>query len=73
MVQTQKTQRQRLIEILDGRWRTLSEAQAECLSRFGSYDSETALSARFRELPQEMRLKRIRKGTRSYEYSVCKL
>ncbi|WP_368881148.1 hypothetical protein [Shewanella algae] len=71
---TQKptTQRQRLEDILSGgRWWTLFEVQDECRRRFGSFDSETALSARWRELPPEKRMKRIRQGTnKTYEYRM---
>lgn len=66
------TQLQRLQKIITGnRYWTLFEIQQECFSRFGSRDSETALSARFRDMPLNKRVKRLREGTRhTFEYRL---
>lgn len=66
------TQKERLQRIITGcRFWTLFEIQQECLTRFNSHDSETALSARWRELPVDKRIKRIREGTsNTYEYRI---
>ncbi|WP_394230174.1 hypothetical protein [Shewanella colwelliana] len=66
------TQKERLQRIITGgRFWTLFEIQRECLMRFDSHDSETALSARWRELPTDKRVKRIREGTsNTYEYRL---
>ena len=66
------TQKQRLQQIITGsRFWSLFEIQQECFSRFGSHDSETALSARWREMPMHDRDKRLREGTRNtYEYRL---
>ncbi|WP_345857465.1 hypothetical protein [Shewanella algae] len=70
--QLPKTQKQRLMAMLDdGKWHTLFELQRLSRERFGTLDSETALSARWRELPAEKRMKRIRQGTnKTYEYRM---
>ncbi|MCG9697444.1 hypothetical protein [Shewanella sp. Isolate11] len=65
------TQATRLRLIITGsRYWTLYEIQRECLSRFGCYDSETALSARWRELPESGKQKRRRQKCQAYEYRV---
>ena len=66
------TQRERLAKIITGsRYWTLFEIQQECLTRFGSLDSETALSARFRDMPLDKRFKRVRHGTKNtFEYRL---
>ena len=66
------TQRERLAQIITGnRYWTLFEIQQECLNRFGKCDSETALSARFRDMPLDKRCKRIREGTaHTFEYRL---
>ncbi len=66
------TQKQRLVAILsDGEFHTLFEIQALSRSRFGAFDSETALSARWRELPDAMKQKRVRPGTaKTFEYRM---
>lgn len=66
------TQRERLAKIITGsRYWTLFEIQQECFTRFGSLDSETALSARFRDMPLDKRCKRIRYGTKNtFEYRL---
>lgn len=66
------TQLQRLQKIITGnRYWTLFEIQQECLTRFGKFDSETALSARFRDMPMDKRCKRLRDGTRhTFEYRL---
>ncbi len=73
--QTPKTQKQRLVAMLsDGMWHTLFELQQLSRERFGAFDSETALSARWRELPTEGREKRVRPGTKStVEYRLVKV
>ncbi|MCL1072961.1 hypothetical protein [Shewanella dokdonensis] len=70
--QAPKTQKQRLVAILsDGNWHTLFEIQSLSRSMFGALDSETALSARWRELPTEGREKRVRPGTNNtFEYRM---
>ncbi|MCH1926889.1 hypothetical protein L9G74_18965 [Shewanella sp. C32] len=70
--QTPKTQKQRLVAMLsDGDWHTLFELQSLSRSRFGASDSETALSARWRELPDAMKQKRVRPGTaKTFEYRM---
>ncbi|PKH62186.1 hypothetical protein CXF83_15060 [Shewanella sp. Choline-02u-19] len=67
------TQKERLQRIITGtRFWSLFEIQEECLTRFKTHDSETALSARWRELPIAARVKRLREGTRStYEYRLA--
>lgn len=67
-----QTQRERLVRIITGnRYWTLFEIQQECFTRFGSRDSETALSARFRDMPLNKRVKRIREGTKhTFEYRL---
>ncbi|WP_229380921.1 hypothetical protein [Shewanella psychropiezotolerans] len=66
------TQKSRLQQIITGtQFWTLFEIQLECLTRFSSHDSETALSARWREFPLSNRVKRIRAGTcNTYEYRL---
>ncbi|GIU22163.1 hypothetical protein [Shewanella sp. MBTL60-007] len=66
------TQKQRLQQIITGpRFWSLFEIQQECLVRFQSHDSETALSARWREFPLDNRVKRKRDGTRNtFEYRL---
>lgn len=67
-----KTQKQRLVAMLsDGMWHTLFELQQLSRERFGAFDSETALSARWRELPIDGREKRVRPGTKNtFEYRL---
>ncbi len=66
------TQRERLMRIITGkRFWTLFEIQQECFNRFGKFDSETALSARFRDMPLNKRVKRVRQGTQhTFEYRL---
>ncbi len=66
------TQRERLMRIITGkRFWTLFEIQQESFNRFGIHDSETALSARFRDMPINQRVKRIRSGTHhTFEYRL---
>ena len=66
------TQKQRLKQIITGpRFWSLFEIQQECLARFKCHDSETALSARWREMPLDKRIMRIRSGTcHTYEYRL---
>lgn len=66
------TQRERLQRIITGpRFWSLFEIQQECLNRFGKCDSETALSARFRDMPLNKRVKRVRQGTKhTFEYRL---
>ncbi|QYJ79412.1 hypothetical protein [Shewanella acanthi] len=66
------TQRERLAAIITGsRYWTLFEIQQECLRRFGKTDSETALSARFRDMPLNKRVKRLREGSKhTFEYRL---
>lgn len=55
----------------DGKWHTLFELQQLSRDRFGAFDSETALSARWRELPIDGREKRVRPGTKNtFEYRM---
>lgn len=74
MTVTPKTQKQRLVTILanaNGSWLTLFQIQELCKQQFGVMDSETALSARWRELPHESKQCRKREGTRStFEYRL---
>ena len=67
------TQKSRLQKIITGsQFWTLFEIQQECLTRFSSHDSETALSARWREQPLDKRIKRRRVGTsNTYEYRLA--
>lgn len=69
-----KTQKQRLLATLqaaNGQWLTLFQIQELCHRQFGASDSETALSARWRELPHSIKECRKRPGTRStFEYRL---
>jgi hypothetical protein len=50
---------------------TFGEICAASKVRFQKYDSENGMSARWREVPDHMKHKRIRKGTRNlYEYRI---
>ncbi|MCW3171411.1 hypothetical protein [Shewanella subflava] len=65
------TQKERLCRVLSqGRFLTLFEIQQECFERFGVHDSECALSARWRELPDSSKQKRRREKCRAWEYRL---
>jgi hypothetical protein len=65
------TQKERLLRILSGgRYLTLYEIQQQCFERFGVHDSETALSARWRELPTTVKQKRRREKCTAWEYRL---
>lgn len=74
MAQAKVTQKQRLVAILseaNGEWLTLFQIQDLCKQRFEVCDSETALSARWRQIPHELKECRRRPGTRStFEYRL---
>jgi hypothetical protein len=65
------TQKERLLRILSGgRYLTLYEIQQQCFDQFGVHDSETALSARWRELPTTVKQKRRREKCTAWEYRL---
>ena len=65
------TQKERLLRVLSsGRFLTLYEIQQQCFDQFGVHDSETALSARWRELPNSVKQKRRRKKCTAWEYRL---
>jgi hypothetical protein len=65
------TQKERLLRILSGgRYLTLYEIQQQCFDQFGVHDSETALSARWRELPDSVKQKRRREKCSAWEYRL---
>jgi|TARA_R110002124_G_scaffold236646_1_gene401864 hypothetical protein len=65
------TQKERLMRILSGgRFLTLYEIQQQCFDQFGVHDSETALSARWRELPNSVKQKRRREKCTAWEYRL---
>tara|TARA_R110002050_G_scaffold158063_3_gene286864 strand:- start:84 stop:305 length:222 start_codon:yes stop_codon:yes gene_type:complete len=65
------TQKERLLRILSGdRFLTLYEIQQQCFDQFGVRDSETALSARWRELPNSVKQKRRREKCTAWEYRL---
>ena len=65
------TQKERLCRVLSqGRFLTLYEIQQQCFERFGVHDSETALSARWRELPSSVKQKRRREKCAAWEYRM---
>jgi hypothetical protein len=65
------TQKERLLKILSGdRFLTLYEIQQQCFDQFGAHDSETALSARWRELPNSVKQKRRREKCTAWEYRL---
>jgi hypothetical protein len=65
------TQKERLLRVLSGdRFLTLYEIQQQCFDQFGVYDSETALSARWRELPNSVKQKRRREKCTAWEYRL---
>ena len=65
------TQKERLMRVLRGnRFLTLYEIQQQCFDQFGVHDSETALSARWRELPVSVRQKRRRDKCSAWEYRL---
>ncbi|MGP1720499.1 hypothetical protein [Shewanella frigidimarina] len=65
------TQKERLMRILSGdRFLTLYEIQQQCFDQFGVRDSETALSARWRELPNSVKQKRRREKCTAWEYRL---
>jgi hypothetical protein len=65
------TQKERLTRILSGdRFLTLYEIQQQCFDQFGVHDSETALSARWRELPNSVKQKRRREKCTAWEYRL---
>jgi hypothetical protein len=65
------TQKERLLRILSsGRFLTLFEIQQQCFDQFGVHDSETALSARWRELPDSVKQKRRREKCTAWEYRL---
>jgi hypothetical protein len=65
------TQKERLLRILSGgRFLTLYEIQQQCFDQFGVHDSETALSARWRELPSTVKQKRRREKCTAWEYRL---
>jgi hypothetical protein len=65
------TQKERLLRILSGgRFLTLYEIQQQCFDQFGVHDSETALSARWRELPDSVKQKRRREKCTAWEYRL---
>ncbi|MEH6464708.1 MAG: hypothetical protein V7771_12460 [Shewanella psychromarinicola] len=65
------TQKERLLRILSGgRFLTLYEIQQQCFDQFGVHDSETALSARWRELPESVKQKRRREKCTAWEYRL---
>ncbi|MBB1320583.1 hypothetical protein [Shewanella sp. SR43-8] len=65
------TQKERLLRVLSsGRFLTLYEIQQQCFDQFGVHDSETALSARWRELPNSVKQKRRREQCTAWEYRL---
>jgi hypothetical protein len=65
------TQKARLMRVLMGsEFLTLYEIQQQCFERFGVHDSETALSARWRELQGVSKLKRRRAKCAAWEYRL---
>ncbi|WP_351189306.1 hypothetical protein [Shewanella sp. TB4-MNA-CIBAN-0142] len=65
------TQKERLMRILSGgRFLTLYEIQQQFFDQFGVHDSETALSARWRELPNSVKQKRRREKCTAWEYRL---
>jgi hypothetical protein len=65
------TQKERLCRVLRGnRFLTLYEIQQQCFEQFGVHDSETALSARWRELPNLVKQKRRREKCTAWEYRL---
>ncbi|WP_351008782.1 hypothetical protein [Shewanella sp. S1-58-MNA-CIBAN-0166] len=65
------TQKERLTRILSGGcFLTLYEIQQQCFDQFGVHDSETALSARWRELPNSVKQKRRREKCTAWEYRL---
>jgi hypothetical protein len=65
------TQKARLMRVLTGsEFLTLYEIQLQCFERFGVHDSETALSARWRELPESVKQKRRREKCAAWEYRL---
>ncbi|MEO3684046.1 hypothetical protein ABHN84_17380 [Shewanella vesiculosa] len=65
------TQKERLLRVLSsGRFLTLYEIQQQCFDQFGVHDSETALSARWRELPNSVKQKRRREKCTAWEYRL---
>jgi hypothetical protein len=65
------TQKERLCRVLCGnRFLTLYEIQQQCFDQFGVHDSETALSARWRELPESVKQKRRRNKCTAWEYRL---
>lgn len=65
------TQKERLLRVLSsGRFLTLYEIQQQCFDHFGVHDSETALSARWRELPNSVKQKRRREKCTAWEYRL---
>jgi len=65
------TQKERLLRVLSGdRFLTLYEIQQQCFDQFGVRDSETALSARWRELPNSVKQKRRREKCTAWEYRL---
>lgn len=65
------TQKERLCRVLRGnRFLTLYEIQQQCFDQFGVHDSETALSARWRELPVSVKQKRRRDKCSAWEYRL---
>jgi hypothetical protein len=65
------TQKERLCVVLSaGRFLTLYEIQQQCFDQFGVHDSETALSARWRDLPHSVKQKRRRDKCHAWEYRL---
>jgi hypothetical protein len=65
------TQKARLMRVLtSSEFLTLYEIQQQCFERFGVHDSETALSARWRELPESVKQKRRREKCAAWEYRL---
>ncbi|MGX9460595.1 hypothetical protein ACWXWU_05050 [Shewanella sp. A14] len=65
------TQKERLLRVLSGgRFLTLYEIQQQCFDQFCVHDSETALSARWRELPNSVKQKRRREKCTAWEYRL---
>jgi hypothetical protein len=65
------TQKERLCRVLSaGRFLTLYEIQQQCFDQFGVHDSETALSARWRDLPHSVKQKRRRDNCHAWEYRL---
>jgi hypothetical protein len=67
----QLTQKERLCVVLStGRFLTLYEIPQQCFDQFGVHDSETALSARWRDLPHSVKQKRRRDKCHAWEYRL---